>query len=71
MINTKFTIQIKTNEKDNTIDFIYNRKDLTKITDKKEFAFVVFAEQLLRGVLDNGFTMGNKVEGKNGKKVSK
>lgn len=70
MINTKFTIQIKTNEKDNTIDFIYRRKDLTKITDKKEFAFVVFAEQLIRGVLDQGFTKGNKMGDEDGNKVS-
>lgn len=70
MINTKFTIQIKTNEKNNTIDFIYKRKDLTKITDKKEFAFVVFAEQLLRTTLDKGFTMGNKVGDEDGNKVS-
>lgn len=71
MINTKFTIQIKTNEKDNTVDFIYNRKDIAKLTDKKEFAFVVFAEQLIRGVLDNGFTLGNKVGDKDGEDISK
>lgn len=58
MINTRFTINIKTNTKDNTIDFIYKRKDLTPLENNQEKAFIIFAEQLIRGVLDKGFAQG-------------
>ena len=63
MINTKFTITVKTNKKDETIDFIYKRKDITPVTDMKEKAFLVFVEQLVRGVLDNGFNSKRKEDG--------
>lgn len=61
-MNTRFTITVKSNQKDDTVDFIYKRKDITPITDMKEKAFLIFVEQLLRGVLDNGFTMKGKEE---------
>ena len=67
-MNTKFTITIKSNKKDNTVDFLYKRKDIVPVADNKEKAFLVFAEQLLRGVLDTGFTIGNKGED-NGEKI--
>lgn len=63
MINSKITITIKTDKKGENIDFIYKRKDITPIEDKKEKAFMIFVEQLVRGVLDNGFTAKGKEDG--------
>lgn len=59
-MKTRFTITIKDNKKDNTVEFIYNRKDLEQVENKDQKAFLIFVEQLIRGVLDNGFIKENK-----------
>lgn len=71
-MKTKFTITVQSNEKDNTVDFLYSKKDLEQPKDMKEKAFLIFVEQLLRGVLDNGFTLNmEKKENKDGETVGK
>lgn len=71
-MKTKFTITVQSNEKDNTVEFVYSRKDLMPVEDMKEKAFLIFVEQLLRGVLDNGFTLNTeKKENKDGETVGK
>lgn len=62
-MKTKFTITIKDNKKDNTVEFVYNRKDLEPVENKDQKAFLIFVEQLIRGVLDNGFTVKEKKDG--------
>lgn len=56
-MKTRFTITVQSNEKDNTIDFLYKRKDLVPVEDMKEKAFLIFVEQVIRTTLDNGFTI--------------
>ena len=56
-MKTRFTITVQSNEKDNTIDFLYKRKDLMPVEDMKEKAFLIFVEQVIRTTLDNGFTI--------------
>lgn len=68
MINSKLTITIKTDKKGENIDFIYKRKDILPLEDKKEKAFMIFVEQLIRGVLDNGFTAKGSEDGEVAKK---
>lgn len=65
-MKTKFTITVQSNEKDNTIDFLYKRKDLMPVEDMKEKAFLIFVEQVIRTTLDNGFTINieRKEDGK-------
>lgn len=64
-MKTRITIDIVSNYEENTVDFIYNREDLEKPKDKDEAAFLIFVAQLIRGVLDNGFTaMKGKEDGK-------
>ena len=71
-MKTKFIILVKSNEKKNTVDFVYSKKDLEQPKDMKEKAFLIFVEQLLRGVLDNGFTLNaEKKENKDGETVGK
>ena len=62
-MKTRFTITIKDNKKDNTVEFIYNRKDLEQVENKDQKAFLIFVEQLIRGVLDNGFTAKENKDG--------
>lgn len=71
MIDTELTIHIKTDDKGENIDFIYNRKDNVKIEEKNEQLLVMAAEQLVRGVLDNGFGFVDKKDVKHGEDVSK
>ena len=55
---------IVTKNEEKTVDFIYSREDLEKPKDKDEAAFLIFVAQLIRGVLDNGFTaMKGKEDG--------
>lgn len=65
-MKTRFTITVQSNEKDNTIDFLYKRKDLIPVEDMKEKAFLIFVEQVIRTTLDNGFTINieRKEDGK-------
>lgn len=65
-MKTRFTITVQSNEKDNTIDFLYKRKDLVPVEDMKEKAFLIFVEQVIRTTLDNGFTINieRKEDGK-------
>ena len=69
-MKTRFTITVQSNEKDNTIDFLYKRKDLVPVEDMKEKAFLIFVEQVIRTTLDNGFTI-NIERKENGESVEK
>ena len=71
MIDTKLTVHIKTDKSGKNIDFIYTRKDNVKIEEKNEQLLVMAAEQLIRGVLDNGFGFVDKKDVKHGENVSK
>ena len=55
-MKTILTLDIVSNYVENTVDFIYNLEDIEKPKDKDEEAFLIFVSQLIRGVLDNGFT---------------
>ena len=68
-MKTKFTITVQSNN--DTVDFIYKRKDLEQPKDMNEKAFLIFVEQMLRATLDNGFTVSiTPKEDKNGEKIS-
>lgn len=70
-MKTKFIILVKSNEKKNTVDFVYSKKDLEQPKDMSEKAFLIFVEQMLRATLDNGFTVNiTPKEDKDGKKIS-
>lgn len=69
-MKTKFTITVQSNKKDNTIDFLYKRKDLMPVEDMQEKAFLIFVEQVIRTTLDNGFTI-NIERKENGESVEK
>lgn len=71
MIDTELRIHIKTDKSGENIDFFYNRKDNIKIEEKNEQLLVMAAEQLVRGVLDNGFGFVDKKDVKHGEDVSK
>ena len=68
-MKTRFTITVQSNEKDNTIDFLYKRKDLMPVEDMKEKAFLIFVEQVIRTTLDNGFTINIERKEEDGKSV--
>lgn len=69
-MKTRFTITVQSNKKDNTIDFLYRRKDLMPVEDMQEKAFLIFVEQVIRTTLDNGFTI-NIERKENGESVEK
>lgn len=70
-MKTKFIILVKSNEKENTVDFIYSKKDLEQPKDMNEKAFLIYVEQMLRAMLDNGFTVNvAPKEDKDGEKIS-
>lgn len=68
-MKTRFTITVQSNKKDNTIDFLYKRKDLVPVEDMKEKAFLIFVEQVIRTTLDNGFTINIERKEEDGKSV--
>lgn len=68
-MKTRFTITVQSN--DETVDFLYKRKDLEQPKDMNEKAFLIYVEQMLRTMLDNGFTINvAPKEDKDGKKIS-
>ena len=54
MIDTTLTVHIKTDKKNENVDFRYKRKDRVEITDVNEKLLVMYAEQLIRSMLETG-----------------
>ena len=70
MIDSKIVVNIKTDKKGENIDFTYSRKDNKPFDNKTEELLVLYVEQLVRGMIDNGFYLNYK-DKEDGKSVSK
>lgn len=69
-INSKIIINIKTDKKNQNVDFVYSRKDLKPLTDKNEMLLVMYAENIVRSMIEKGM-IAPKMKGENnGDKVS-
>ena len=54
MIDTILTVHIKTDKKNENVDFRYKRKDRVEITDVNEKLLVMYAEQIIRSMIETG-----------------
>lgn len=68
MINTNVIVNIKTTDDGKDIEFTYSREDKINPEDKNEKYLLVYVEQLVRGMIDNGFYLNDlKKDMKDGK----
>ena len=71
MIDSKIIVHIKTDNKNKNVDFIYKRIDKKPLEDKNEMLLVMYAEQIVRAMIENGM-IAPKIKGKDdGEKDSK
>ena len=72
MIDTILTVHIKTDKKNENVDFRYKRKDKVEITDTNEKLLVMYAEQIIRSMIETGMIAPKfeKKEGNNGDSVA-
>lgn len=70
MIDSKIIVHIKTDKKNQNVDFVYSRKDLIPLEDKNEMLLVMYAEQIVRSMIETGM-IAPKMKGENdGEKIS-
>lgn len=70
MIDSKIIVHIKTDKKNQNVDFVYSRKDLIPLEDKNEMLLVMYAEQIVRSMIESGMIAPKQKGGDYGKKVS-
>lgn len=63
MIDTILSVHIKTDKKNENVDFRYKRKDRVEITDINEKLLVMYAEGIIRNMLETGM-IAPKIERK-------
>lgn len=64
MIDTVLTVHIKTDKKNENVDFRYKRKDRVEITDINEKLLVMYAEQIIRNLIETGMIAPKIEKGK-------
>lgn len=70
MIDSKIIVHIKTDHKNQNVDFSYKRIDKKPLEDKNEMLLVMYAEQIVRSMIETGM-IAPKMKGENyGDKVS-
>lgn len=68
-IDSKITVRIKTDKKGENVSFTYHRKDLQPLEDTESKLLVMYAEQIVRSMIETGM-IAPKIERKeNGKSV--
>lgn len=68
-IDSKITVRIKTDKKGENVSFTYHRKDLHPLEDTESKLLVMYAEQLIRSMIETGM-IAPKIKGEeNGKSV--
>ena len=71
MIDSKIIVHIKTDHKNQNVDFTYKRIDKKPLEDKNEMLLVMYAEQIVRSMIESGMIAPKMKGDKNGKTVSK
>lgn len=71
MIDSKIIVHIKTDKKNKNVDFVYSRKDLIPLEDKNEMLLVMYAEQIVRSMIETGMIAPKMKEKDDGEKDSK
>lgn len=70
MIDSKIIVHIKTDHKNQNVDFTYRRVDKKPLTEKNEMLLVMYAENIVRSMIEKGM-IAPKMKGDNdGDKVS-
>lgn len=64
MIDTVLTVHIKTDKKNENVDFRYKRKDKVEITDINEKLLVMYAEGIVRNMIEKGMIAPKMTERK-------
>lgn len=54
MIDSKIIVHIKTDNKNKNVDFTYKRIDKKPLDDKNEMLLVLYAEQIVRSMIEKG-----------------
>jgi hypothetical protein len=62
-IDSKITVRIKTDKKGENVSFTYKRKDLHPLEDTESKLLVMYAEQLVRSMIETGM-IAPKIERK-------
>lgn len=71
MIDSKIIVHIKTDHKNQNVDFTYKRIDKKPLTDKNEMLLVMYAEQIVRSMIESGM-IAPKIKGeKDGEDIKK
>lgn len=69
-IDSKITVRIKTDKKGENVSFTYHRKDLQPLEDTESKLLVMYAEQIVRSMIETGM-IAPKIERKeDGKDIS-
>lgn len=70
-IDSKITVRIKTDKKGENVSFVYHRKDLHPLEDTESKLLVMYAEQLIRSMIETGMIAPKTKKEKDGKNISK
>ena len=70
MIDSKIIVHIKTDHKNKNVDFVYSRIDKKPLDDKNEMLLVMYAEQIVRSMIETGMIAPKPKGEKNGGGVS-
>lgn len=62
-IDSKITVRIKTDKKGENVSFTYKRKDLHPLEDAESKLLVMYAEQIIRSMIETGI-IAPKIEKK-------
>lgn len=62
-IDSKITVRIKTDKKGENVSFSYHRKDLHPLEDTESKLLVMYAEQIIRSMIETGM-IAPKIERK-------
>ena len=71
MIDSKIIVHIKTDHKNQNVDFTYKRIDKKPLEDKNEMLLVLYAEQIVRSMIEKGMIAPKMKENDDGKDISK
>ena len=71
VIDTKIIIHIKTDAKGENVDFTYKRKDLKPLEDNNAKLLVMYAEQIVRFMIESGMVAPKAKDVKDGEPVAK
>jgi hypothetical protein len=68
-IDSKITVRIKTDKKGENVTFTYSRKDLHPLEDTNSKLLVMYAEQIVRSMIETGMIAPKMKEEENGKSL--